>query len=95
MVCSKQAEREGYYPSPAPGIASDLFAPGNAWAHFMSTQSIDNSLCLLQEVIQTHEQGVPMSAAILGIVGSAERWKEIVNELLDFICTGEPLELVD
>jgi len=35
MLYIVQAEQGGLQPFPAPGTASDLFAPGHAWVQFM------------------------------------------------------------
>ena len=94
MVQSDQAEQGGRQPFPAPGTASDPFAPGHAWVHFMSTRSIDESIGLWEEVFKTHEHGVPLKIAIRGIVGSAERWHEVVADVVEFAGDGQ-LEIVD
>ena len=39
-----QAEQGGHYTLPAPGIASDLYAPGHAWVHFMTTALAAHSI---------------------------------------------------
>jgi hypothetical protein len=67
--------------------------PGIAWTHFMSNP--DKSLALFAAIIEAGERGIPLEEAALKISGSAEAWSTAVDELIDFIGSGEPLEVTN
>ena len=57
--------------------------------------SIDKSLQLLNAVIEAQDRGIPYEEAALKISGSAELWMASIDDVINFIGSGEPLEIVD
>jgi hypothetical protein len=57
--------------------------------------SIDKSLRLLNAVIEAQDRGIPLGEAATKISGSAELWLASIDEVIEFIGSGEPLEIVD
>ena len=57
--------------------------------------SIDKSLRLLNAVIEAQDRGIPLGEAAVKISGSAELWLASIDEVIEFIGSGEPLEIVD
>ena len=68
-------------------------APSIAWAHFMTNPEELQSL--FAAVIEAGERGIPLEEAALKISGSAEAWNAAVDDLIDFIGSGEPLEVTN
>ena len=57
--------------------------------------SIDKSLQLLNAVVEAQDRGIPYEEAALKISGSAELWMASIDDVINFIGSGEPLEIVD
>lgn len=57
--------------------------------------SIDKSLQLLNAVIEAQDRGIPYGEAATKISGSAELWLASIDEVIEFIGSGEPLEIVN
>ena len=57
--------------------------------------SIDKSLRLINAVLEAQDRGIPLGEAATKISGSAELWLASLDEVVEFIGSGEPLEIVD
>ena len=55
----------------------------------------DKLISLFAAVIEAGDRGIPLEEAALKISGSAEAWNTAVDELIDFIGSGEPLEVTN
>ena len=57
--------------------------------------SIDKSIQLLEAVIGAGDRGISYEEAALKISGSAELWLASIDQVIEFIGSGEPLKIVD